>query len=53
MDYLHFKQRGGQHLPECHKAFSKSYGKSFRIFTGGGVSMLRIIQNPAESTNGI
>ena len=22
MDYLHFKQQGGQHLPECHTAFS-------------------------------
>ena len=36
MDFLHFKKRGGQHLPECHKAFPKSYGKSFRIFTSGG-----------------
>ena len=36
MDYLLFKQQGGQHLPECHTAFSKSYGKSFRIFTSGG-----------------
>ena len=44
MHYLHFKQQGGQHLPEWHTTFSKSSGKSFQIFTGGGVSMVRIIQ---------
>jgi hypothetical protein len=36
MDSLHFKQTGGQHLPECHTALKKQHVKSFQLFTGGG-----------------
>jgi hypothetical protein len=44
MYYLHFKQQGGQHLPEWHTAFSNHMENLSGILSAEGVSMLRIIQ---------
>jgi len=44
MEYLLFKQQGGQHLPEWHIAFSKQMKNLSGFLPVVGVSMFRIIQ---------
>jgi len=44
MEYLLFKQQGGQHLPEWHIAFSKQMENLSGFLPVVGVSLFRIIQ---------